>query len=175
MLAAAPSKVPFYVVGGLLACWAVLLAGWGISHEEFPGSQRKGQLVMLASFILVVATMASAVLTAGEAEEGAGAPAGVPAASGRTLDLAADPAGALAYDKRRAAVFAGRVTVRFTNDASVAHNVTIAQGPRTLAATKTIAAAKDSLSVNLSAGEYVFFCSVSGHRQAGMEGTLVVE
>jgi plastocyanin len=173
MLAAASSKIPFYVLGGLLACWAVLLAGWGISHEDFPGSPRKGQLVMLGSFVLVVATMASAVLTAGEGE-GAGKTA-APAATGRTLDLAADPAGALAYDKQTAAVFAGRVTVNFTNEASIEHNVTIAQGSRTLAATKTIAAAKDSLAVTLSAGEYVFFCSVPGHREAGMEGTLAVE
>ena len=177
MLAAAPSKVPFYVAGGVLACWAVLLAAWGIRHHDFPGSRRGGRLVMLFSALLVVSTMTAAVLTGGEGEEatagegegGGGAP---PAATGRTLDLAADPGGALAFDKQRAAVLAGQVTIDFTNDSAVPHNVTIAQGARELGASKTVTGAEDSLSINLPAGEYVFFCSVTGHRAAGMEGTL---
>jgi plastocyanin len=179
LFAAAPSKVPYYVAGSVLALWAVLLAAWGISHGgEFPGSQGKGRLVMLMSFVLVATTMTAAVLTGGEEGEGAAARGKAPVApeaTGRTLALAADPSGKLAYDKDRAAVLAGRVTVRFTNDARLEHNVTIAQGSRTLGATKTITAAAATLTVNLPAGTYVYFCSVPGHRQAGMEGTLTVE
>jgi plastocyanin len=179
MFAAVPSKVPFYVAGSVLALWAVLLTAWGISHAgEFPGSQGRGRLVMLTSFVLVATTMTTAVLTAGEEGKGAAsrpqAPQ-APQATGRTLALAADPSGKLAYDKDRAAVLAGRVTVRFTNDAPLDHNVTIAQGSHTLGATKTITGASATLTVNLRAGDYVYFCSVPGHRQAGMQGTLTVE
>jgi plastocyanin len=176
MLAAAPSKVPYYIAGGLLALWAVLLAFWGITHAEFPGSKARGQLVMLTSFVLVVATLSAAVLTGGEeAEEGVGAAGAAPRATGRTLTLAADPSGALRFDKARAAVLAGRVTVRFRNDSTVEHNVTIAQGSKKLGATKTIAGATDTLTLPLRTGKYVFFCSVPGHRQSGMEGALIVE
>jgi plastocyanin len=179
MFAAAPSKVPFYIAGSVLALWAVLLTAWGISHVgEFPGSLGRGRLVMLTSFLLVAVTMTSAVLTAGEEGEGAASRAHAPQApqaTGRTLALAADPSGQLAYDKDRAAVLAGRVTVRFTNDAPLDHNVTIAQDSRTLGATKTITRASATLTLNLSAGKYVYYCSVPGHRQAGMEGTLTVE
>jgi plastocyanin len=175
MLAAAPSKVPFYVAGGLLACWAVLLAAWGISHHEFPGSLRNARLVLGCSFLLVVATMTAAVLTGGEGEESEAEAGAAPAATGRTLALAADPGGALAFDKRRAAVFAGRVTIDFTNDSAVEHNVTLAEGSRELGATETITKSDDSLSVELPAGRYEFFCSVPGHREGGMEGELTAE
>jgi plastocyanin len=176
MFAAAPSKVPYYIAGGLLALWAVLLALWGISHAEFPGSQGRGRLVMLTSFVLVAATMTAAVLTGGEqAEEGAEAAGAAPRATGRALALAADPGGALRFDKTRAAVLAGRVTVRFTNQSTVEHNVTIAQGSRRLGATKTITGSTARLALELPRGRYVYFCSVPGHRQSGMEGTLIVE
>jgi plastocyanin len=176
MFAAVPSKVPFYVAGSVLALWAVLLTAWGISHAGgFPGSRGRGRLVMLTSFVLVAATMTSAVLTAGEEGKGAASRPQAPRATGRTLALAADPSGSLAFDKDRAAVLAGRVTVRFTNDAPLAHNVTIAQGSHTLGATKTITGASATLTLNLPAGDYVYFCSVPGHRQAGMQGTLTVQ
>jgi plastocyanin len=176
MFAAAPSKVPYYIAGGLLALWAVLLAVWGISHVEFPGSQGRGRLVMLTSFVLVVGTMSAAVLTGGEqAKEGAKAAGATPRATGRALELAADPSGALRFDKNRAAVLAGRVTVRFRNDSTVEHNVTIAQGSRRLGATKTITGSTTTLALKLPPGNYVFFCSVPGHRQSGMRGTLTVE
>jgi plastocyanin len=176
MLAAAPSKVPFYIAGGLLVVWAVLVAAWGISHAEFPGSPGRARLVMLTSLLLVAATMTSAVVTGGEEAEEHGAEAGAaPPATGRTLALAADAGGALRFDKPRAAVLAGRVTVRLTNDSTVEHNVTIAQGSKTLGATKTFTESMDTLALELAPGGYVFFCSVAGHRESGMEGTLTVE
>jgi len=176
MFAAAPSKVPFYIAGGLLVVWAVLLAGWGIGHAEFPGSAGRARLVMLTSFLLVAATLTAAVVTGGEEAEERGAEAGAAApATGRTLALAADPGGALRFDKERVAVLAGRVTVRLTNDSTVEHNVTIAEGSRTLGATATITESTDTLALGLAPGAYVFFCSVAGHRESGMEGTLTVD
>ena len=172
MFAAAPSKVPYYIAGGLLAAWAVLLAVWGITHAEFPGSQGRARLVVLTSALLVAATMTAAVLTGGEGPE---EHAAAPPPTGRTLALAADPGGALRFDRTRAAVLAGRITVRLTNDSAVAHNATIAQGSKTLGATKTITGSTDTATLKLDPGEYVFFCSVPGHRQSGMQGTLTVE
>jgi len=175
MLAAAPSKVPYYVAGGLLAAWAVLLAAWGISHVGFPRSRGRARLVMLTSLLLVAATMTAAVATGGEAhKEHAARSAEAPAPTDHTLALAADPGGALRFDRTRAAVLAGRVTVKLTNESTVGHNLTIARGAKTLGATKTITQATDTVSVDLSPGDYVFFCSVPGHRQAGMQGTLTV-
>jgi hypothetical protein len=60
-----PSKTAFYLIGAVLAVWAVLVAAVGIArHAAFPPSQGAARGVMLVSAVLVAATMASAVLTA---------------------------------------------------------------------------------------------------------------
>jgi plastocyanin len=171
VFAAAPSKVPFYVAGVALASWAVALAAFGITHTDFPGSEGRARLVMAASAVLVVTTMTMAVVTAGRETT---AEAGAPGGGTHTLRIAADPSGRLAFDRKRAAVAAGKVAVDFTNRAPIPHNVTIAHGTKIVAATKTIQRASATVTANVTRGTYVFFCSVDGHRQAGMRGTLTV-
>jgi plastocyanin len=175
MLAAAPSKVPFYIAGGLLAVWAVLLALRGITDSGFPHSRGSARLVILASALLVVGAMTTAIVTAGEEDESEAAEGGAPAATGRTLALAADQGGALSYDKASAAVLPGRVEIDFDNPSPIEHNVTIARGSEELGATETVTDDATSTEVQLEPGDYVFFCSVEGHREGGMEGTLTVE
>jgi plastocyanin len=177
VFAAAPSKVPFYVAGGLLAGWAVLLAAMGLTHPEFPGSEGRTRLVMLSTVVLVAATITAAVATSGEeGEEGetARAPARGAATPSSVLRLSADPTGQLAYDRKRAELKAGRVTIRFVNRSPVAHDVTVAKGSKKVAATKVIDHAETTATANLPPGEYVFFCSVDAHRPGGMQGTLTV-
>jgi plastocyanin len=174
LLAAAPSKVPFYIAGGVLAAWAVLLALRGITDSGFPGSRRGSRLVILTSAVLVAASMTTAIVTAGEEAESEAA-GEAPAATGRTLKLAADPGGALSFDKTSAAVFSGRVEIDFDNPAPIEHNVTIAKGSEEVGHTETVTDSQTKTTVNLEPGEYVFFCSVTGHREGGMEGTLTVE
>jgi plastocyanin len=72
-------------------------------------------------------------------------------------------------------VFSGRVEIDFKNPAALEHNVTIAKGSDVLGATQTITDTSTRTPVRLDPGEYVFYCSVVGHRAAGMEGTLTVE
>jgi hypothetical protein len=59
-----PSKIAFYICGGLLAAWAVVLAGIGLSRAEFPEGAAAARGVMAISFVLAAATMATAVITA---------------------------------------------------------------------------------------------------------------
>ena len=44
-----------------------------------------------------------------------------------------------------------------------------------LGKTDLIAQGKTSTSVELAAGTYTFFCTVPGHREAGMVGTLQIK
>jgi hypothetical protein len=58
------SKTAFYVCGGLLAAWAVVLAAIGMSHATFPESAGAQRGVQLLSAVFVAAAMATAVITA---------------------------------------------------------------------------------------------------------------
>ncbi len=60
---AEPSKVAFYVAGGLFATWAVVLGVVGLRSPEFPGSDGAARGVMTVSVVLMAAAMAAAVLT----------------------------------------------------------------------------------------------------------------
>ena len=57
-------KTAFYVLGGLLALWAVVVAGLGIlRHETFPPSEGGKVAVMVITTLLVVAVAAASILT----------------------------------------------------------------------------------------------------------------
>ena len=91
-----------------------------------------------------------------------------------TLKLAANPGGQLSYDTKQLSAKAGKVTIEMTNMSPIEHNVTIAKGTTVLGATPTFVGSTKTVTVSLKPGTYTFFCSVPGHRQAGMEGTLTV-
>lgn len=60
---AEPSKVAFYVGGGLLAAWAVLLAALGLSRPDFPATEGAARGIYGISAVLVAAAMATAIIT----------------------------------------------------------------------------------------------------------------
>jgi plastocyanin len=101
-----------------------------------------------------------------------------PATSGgsSSVKLEANPEGQLEYNTKSLTAKAGKVSVDFTNSSSLPHNVTIeSSSGEKVGATPTFSGGSKSVSVNLKPGTYKFFCSVPGHRQAGMEGTLTVQ
>jgi plastocyanin len=112
----------------------------------------------------------------GKAKATSGAPTPPPSPPGAasTIALAADPNGGLSFDKKQISAKAGSVTIAFTNSAPLEHNVTIAEGGKLLGATPTFVRGSRSVTLTLKAGTYTFYCSVPGHRQGGMEGTLSV-
>jgi plastocyanin len=96
--------------------------------------------------------------------------------SASALKLEANPEGQLKYNTKTLTAKAGNVSIDFSNHAPEGHNVTIeAAGHKIVGATPTFQGGSKTLTVNLKPGTYKFFCSVPGHRMAGMEGTLVVK
>jgi plastocyanin len=119
----------------------------------------------------------------GEGASGASAAAtqstAAPKAAGGTskVALSSDPSGALKYDTTELSAKAGNVAIAFTNSSSTPHNVTVTgDGGKKLGATKDVTNGHGVLALKgLKAGTYTFFCSIPGHEQAGMKGTLTVK
>jgi plastocyanin len=92
-----------------------------------------------------------------------------------TITDSADPSGQLKFTKSTLTAKAGKATIEFTNSSQLPHNMTIVDSSGAkVGATPTFAGGTKSFTVNLKPGKYTFFCSVPGHRQAGMQGTLTV-
>ena len=202
VLAAEKSKVPFYIAGGVLAIWALVLAiGIGLRRPRFPSTLMGERAVIAISAVLVLGAVSTAVITStspaksGEEEAKAsgapqattGAPAPPKATTGtpappsspahaplHVVHLAAATGGQLAYDTKQLSTQAGSVTITFENASPLEHNVTLTQVRKVLGATPTFTNGTRSVTLNLKPGTYTFYCSVPGHRQAGMEGTLKV-
>ncbi|UJA20669.1 hypothetical protein HJD18_10920 [Thermoleophilia bacterium SCSIO 60948] len=93
-----------------------------------------------------------------------------------TLTIVADPDGALAYTTDTLEAEAGKVEVVLENQSSMGHDVVIeTEDGEEIGRTDVITGDTASFEADLEPGTYTYYCSVPGHREAGMEGTLTVE
>jgi len=92
------------------------------------------------------------------------------------LALAADPSGATRYDKTSLTANAGQVTITMTNPSPIAHNVAL-RGNGVEEEGQVVQGDEEStVEAKLEPGmSYEFYCSVPGHEQGGMKGTLTVK
>jgi plastocyanin len=95
--------------------------------------------------------------------------------AGQTLSFQADPGGELAYVEAPESAKAGEATVEFDNPSSTPHDVVLEEGGSEIARTDVITDSTATATAELEPGTVTYFCSVSGHREAGMEGTFDVE
>jgi plastocyanin len=92
------------------------------------------------------------------------------------IAIEADPDGALAFTEDSVTAKAGKATIDFNNPSPAAHDVRVEdESGEDIGGTEVITSSKESAPIELKAGEYTFYCSVPGHREAGMEGTLTAE
>lgn len=61
--AAEPSHVPFFIAGGILAVWAVVLSWIGLTRPAFPFGAVGQRAVIGVSFALAVIAIAIAIVT----------------------------------------------------------------------------------------------------------------
>jgi plastocyanin len=189
----------FFICGIALAVCAVVVSFIGLRVKSFPG--KAGPAVVLVFAALIGATATFAVLHAKdedkakaaelskadqEAEEEESSPVGgesekAPAPKpeaaakgpGGTLQLAASETD-LAFDKTSLTSKPGNVTIDFDNPSALEHNVAIEQNGKEIAVSETLAQGETSVSADLAPGTYTYLCTIPGHAEAGMEGTLTV-
>jgi plastocyanin len=128
--------------------------------------------------VLVAAAIVALAGCGGSANKSSSSPTSTPTAAsgggGTSLSLAADKS-KLAFDKKTLSAPAGKVTIAMTNPASIPHDIAI-QGNGVQQVGKVVSSGGTStVSADLKPGSYTFYCSVDGHRQAGMQGTLTVK
>ena len=178
----------FLIIGGALVLAALVISFVGARFDKFPAS--RGVLIGVGAcfFALVIGTTAFAWLHAedeqqhreGEPvaqESSAKQEAGVPAsAQGAVTELAlTSPAsGALQYSPTGLKAPAGVVEIVYDNPSMVPHNVALEFEGKKIGESATVTEGEAKLKLKLNPGQYLFYCTIPGHRQAGMQGDLMV-
>jgi plastocyanin/cytochrome c2 len=145
-----------------------------------PGAAMPSGLVSGDDARDVAAYVASAVSRAGE-DEGQLAQVGpkqskeVAKIKGGTLEIDADPSGALLFAFGAAEAPAGALSLVSVNKSSVPHNIALEGQGVDEKGQIVQGGGKSEIKATVAKGEYTFYCSVPGHREGGMEGKLTVQ
>jgi plastocyanin len=93
-----------------------------------------------------------------------------------TVNISTPSGTDLAYDQKSVSAKAGSVTIDFQNNESIPHDVAVeSSSGDTVGQTDLVASGSANTTVDLQPGTYQFFCTVPGHREAGMQGNLTVK
>ena len=135
-------------------------------------------VVVLAALALAACSKQPAEITANDqvpadqrtssATEGAGG-ASEGAGGGDPTWVAID----IDYEAAPETVPAGEIPITLVNNGSAVHDVTFDELDETVVTANGGETAEGT--TTLEAGEFTYYCSIPGHREAGMEGTLTVE
>jgi mono/diheme cytochrome c family protein len=155
----------------------------GVVHEQilYPNSRMPAKIVTGQAAVDVAAYVANASAKGGE-DQGALASAvrrasqGSARAEGGRLEIDADPGGQLAYTVADASATAGALQIDSRNASSIPHDIALESADgQELGKGETVSNGGVSrVDVDVRPGRYTFFCTLPGHREAGMEGTLTV-
>jgi plastocyanin len=147
----------FFLIA-LLCAFAIPVAGCGGDDDSSSGSS---------------GSSSSGGSSSNTTSSGGGATAGGGGAG--ILKIAADPNGALKFDKTSLSAKSGKVTIVMTNTSSIPHAVELeGGGVEKKGAVVTGGGSVSRITANLKPGKYEFYCPVDGHKAAGMKGTLTV-
>jgi uncharacterized cupredoxin-like copper-binding protein len=129
-----------------------------------PAPVRRSRLPVATVGLAAVATLALVAGCGGDDDD-------LPAVEGETSPRLEVSATEMAYDPDEVAVAAGTVEIVMHNDGTILHDLRIADQPFIVEAR---AGETGTAQVALEEGSYDFYCSLPGHREAGMEGVLEV-
>jgi len=143
-----------------LACSALALGACGDDDDE-SGSDTSA-----------APTTEAAPPAAETTTEGSG---GAPAGGGSELKADADPGGQLKFTTDSLEGKPGEITITMANPSDIPHAVGI-RGDGVDEEGETVEKGGTStVTAEVKAGEYEFYCPVPGHEEGGMKGTLTVK
>jgi plastocyanin len=93
-----------------------------------------------------------------------------------SLDVSSPADGGLVFDPNGLTAKPGNLTITYDNPSPVAHSIAVATANgNVLGEVQPFTDGKESVDLsNIAPGKYVFYCTVPGHREAGMQGNLTV-
>jgi plastocyanin len=175
----------FFVIGIVLVALAVLFAFIGIrGADSFPPSRAvmAGVIVLFAA--VVGTTMAFAIVKSKDEQkerraklaEEEGTTTTTAAGPATALDVASPSDGSLVFQPNGLTAKPGNVDIDYDNPSPVPHSIAVATANgNVIGQVQPFSGGKQTLSLNdLKPGKYVFYCTVPGHREAGMQGDLTV-
>ena len=128
----------------------------------------------------VAAYVASAAAKSGEdagrlADIGAKKATESTKAENGVLSIPTDPGGSLSYQFASATAPAGQIKIESKNDSNIPHDIAVEGNGVNDKGEVVQGGGTSEIDVDLKPGDYTVYCSVPGHREGGMEGTLTVK
>jgi plastocyanin len=107
---------------------------------------------------------------------GGGGAGGGGGSAATTLSVSSPSDGSLVFQPNGLTAKPGNVTITYDNPSQVPHSIAVAtSNGNVLGQVQPFTNSKQSVQLsNLAPGKYVFYCTVPGHREAGMQGDLTV-
>jgi plastocyanin len=141
----------------------------GVMPAKLVGKDAADMVGAYVSMVVAAPGKDTGLLATAVKQAGGGKPA---VAQNGTLDIPTDPSGQLAYVTNNATAPAGKLTVESVNKTGTPHDIVIdGKGKGTVVTNGGVS----KFTATFSPGTYTFYCSVDGHRQAGMQGKLTVK
>jgi plastocyanin len=175
----------FFVIAIVLVVSAVGISFIGIRRSDsFPPS-RAVLLGVIALFVAVVGTtMAFAIVKSvdeqnkrnDELAKEEGTTSTTASGPVTSLDVSSPSDGGLVYQPNGLQAKPGNVAITYDNPSPIQHSIAVAtSNGNVLGQVQPFTNGKQTVTLdNLQPGKYVFYCTVPGHREAGMQGDLTV-
>jgi plastocyanin len=153
-------------------------------RPDFPGRRQLG-LFIAVTIVLMIAMLGAVEVFAVESEEEPReeTPAAIDqpvegdpqprATAETTLENPADES-QLRFQKSTLEAPAGPITLVMENPSAIEHNIAVRGGDVDEQGEVVGQGDESTVTADLEPGEYEFYCSVPGHEEAGMKGTLTV-
>ncbi|MGH8902861.1 MAG: hypothetical protein ACRDYA_14615 [Egibacteraceae bacterium] len=170
------------VTGISVATYILLVASLVAVRPQITSRALAVGLVLGFAGVLVAGTVAGAAGIRPLEEEAAEGETAGETAGGEAGGVTTIPAGALVFKAETALEFteapataqAGEVTIALENSAALVHNVTF-EGVGGDKPVVEVSKGIEVGTVSLQPGTVTYYCSIAGHREGGMEGTLTVQ